>query len=40
MQEIFQKAKSSAITLEEAEILEICTARGVSPQPLRPRALP
>ncbi len=40
VQEIFQKAKSSAITLEEAEILEICTARGVSPQPLRPRALP
>jgi len=40
VREIFQKAKSSAITLEEAEILEICTARGVSPQPLRPRALP
>jgi 2-isopropylmalate synthase len=40
VQEIFQKAKSSAITLEEAEILEICTARGLFPQPLRPRALP
>jgi 2-isopropylmalate synthase len=40
VREIFQKAKSSAITLEEAEILEICTARGISPQPLRPRALP
>jgi 2-isopropylmalate synthase len=40
VKEIFQKAKSSAITLEEAEILEICTARGISPQPLRPRALP
>jgi isopropylmalate/homocitrate/citramalate synthase len=28
VQEIFQKAKSSLATLEEVEILEICTARG------------
>ena len=40
VKEIFQKAKDSAATLEEAEILEICTARGVTPQPPRPRALP
>jgi isopropylmalate/homocitrate/citramalate synthase len=40
VQEIFQKAKSSAATLEEREILEICTARGITPQPPRPRALP
>jgi 2-isopropylmalate synthase len=38
--EIFQKAKSSAKTLEEGEILEICAARGVASQPPRPRALP
>jgi 2-isopropylmalate synthase len=41
--EIFQKAKtldSQFATLEEAEILEICTARGVIPGPLQPRALP
>jgi 2-isopropylmalate synthase len=40
VKEIFQKAKSSAATLEEREILEICTARGIVPQPPRPRALP
>jgi 2-isopropylmalate synthase len=40
VQEIFQKAKSSAATLEEREILEICTARGIAPEPPRPRALP
>jgi 2-isopropylmalate synthase len=40
VQEIFQKAKSSAATLEEREILEICTARGIVPEPPRPRALP
>ncbi|MFL6197019.1 MAG: LeuA family protein [Thermoanaerobaculia bacterium] len=38
--EIFQKAKNALAILEEAEILEVCTARGVSPQELRPRALP
>ena len=40
VKEIFQKAKDSAVTLVEAEILEICTARGITPQPPRPRALP
>jgi len=40
VQEIFQKAKSSAITLEEGEILAICAARGLTSQPPRPRALP
>lgn len=40
VKEIFQKAKSAVTTLEEAEILEICTARGVTPGPLQPRALP
>jgi 2-isopropylmalate synthase len=40
VKEIFQKAKDSAITLMEAEILEICTARGITPLPPRPRALP
>ncbi len=40
VKEIFQKAKSSLAILEETEILEICTARGVAPQAVRPRALP
>jgi 2-isopropylmalate synthase len=40
VKEIFQKAKSALAVLEEAEVLEICTARGVSAQPPRPRALP
>lgn len=40
VKEIFQKAKSSPTTLVEAEVLEVCTARGVVPQPPRPRALP
>jgi 2-isopropylmalate synthase len=40
VQEIFQKAKASAITLEEGEILAICAARGLTSQPPRPRALP
>ncbi|HKV12682.1 MAG TPA: LeuA family protein [Thermoanaerobaculia bacterium] len=40
VKEIFQKAKSAVTTLEEAEILEICTARGVTPGPVQPRALP
>jgi 2-isopropylmalate synthase len=40
VKEIFQKAKASLAILEENEILEICTARGVTPQELRPRALP
>jgi 2-isopropylmalate synthase len=40
VQEIFQKAKASAITLEEEEILAICAARGLTSQPPRPRALP
>ncbi len=40
VKEIFQKAKSALAILEEEEILEICTARGVTPQDLRPRALP
>ncbi len=40
VKEIFQKAKSSPATLEEKEILEICTARGMTPQPPTPRALP
>jgi 2-isopropylmalate synthase len=40
VKEIFQKAKSAAAVLEETEVLEICTARGISAQPPRPRALP
>ena len=40
VKEIFQKAKSSPVTLEEVEILEICTARGVHPGALQARALP
>lgn len=40
VKEIFQKAKSAAAILEEAEILEICSARGVVAQSPRPRALP
>jgi 2-isopropylmalate synthase len=40
VQEIFEKAKASAITLEEGEILAICAARGLTSQPPRPRALP
>lgn len=40
VKEIFQKAKSSLATLEEVEILEICTARGVHPGALQARALP
>jgi 2-isopropylmalate synthase len=40
VKEIFQKAKSSLATLEEVEILEICTARGVHPGALPARALP
>jgi isopropylmalate/homocitrate/citramalate synthase len=40
VKEIFQKAKSAAAILEEGEILEICSARGVIGQPPRPRALP
>jgi isopropylmalate/homocitrate/citramalate synthase len=40
VKEIFQKAKESPAILEEGEILEICTARGVEAQPPRPRALP
>jgi len=40
VKEIFQKAKDSATTLVESEVLEICTARGITPQPPRPRALP
>ena len=40
VKEIFQKAKSALAVLEETEVLEICTARGVSAQPPRPRALP
>ena len=40
VKEIFQKAKSAVTTLEEVEILEICSARGVTPGPLQPRALP
>ncbi|HEY0514934.1 MAG TPA: LeuA family protein [Thermoanaerobaculia bacterium] len=40
VREIFQKAKASPATLEETEILEICTARGLAAQPPRPRALP
>jgi 2-isopropylmalate synthase len=40
VQEIFQKAKASPAILEEREILEICTARGVIPQERRSRALP
>jgi 2-isopropylmalate synthase len=32
VKEIFQRAKSSTATLEEAEVLEICTARGVGVQ--------
>jgi 2-isopropylmalate synthase len=40
VKEIFQRAKTADAILEEAEILEICTARGAAPQPPRPRALP
>jgi 2-isopropylmalate synthase len=40
VQEIFSKAKDSPIILEESEILEICSARGLTPHPPRPRALP
>lgn len=40
VKEIFQKAKSAPAVLEEAEVLKICAARGVSAQPPRPRALP
>ncbi|HSF40863.1 MAG TPA: LeuA family protein [Thermoanaerobaculia bacterium] len=40
VKEIFQKAKTAIATLEEVEILEICTARGVTPGPVQPRALP
>jgi 2-isopropylmalate synthase len=32
VKEIFQRAKSATTTLAEAEVLEICTARGVSVQ--------
>jgi isopropylmalate/homocitrate/citramalate synthase len=40
VKEIFRKAKSAPAILEEEEILEICSARGVVAQPPRPRALP
>jgi isopropylmalate/homocitrate/citramalate synthase len=40
VQEIFQKAKASPAILEEDEILEICTARGIAAQDPRARALP
>jgi 2-isopropylmalate synthase len=40
VKEIFLKAKSSLATLEEVEILEICSARGITPEAPRPRALP
>jgi 2-isopropylmalate synthase len=40
VQEIFQRAKDSVTVLEESEILAICNARGITPQPPRPRALP
>jgi len=40
VKEIFQRAKGAPAILEETEILEICGARGISPLPPRPRALP
>lgn len=40
VKEIFQRAKTSPIIMEEEEILAICGARGITPQPPRPRALP
>jgi 2-isopropylmalate synthase len=40
VKEIFQRAKGSLAILEETEILEICSARGIKPLTPRPRALP
>ena len=35
-----RRRRTRRATLEESEILEICTARGITPEPPRPRALP
>jgi 2-isopropylmalate synthase len=40
VKEIFGRAKMAPAILAEAEILEICRSRGVTPQEPRPRALP
>jgi isopropylmalate/homocitrate/citramalate synthase len=39
VKDIFERAKESSAILEESEILEICSARGVEAQAPRPRAL-